>query len=124
MRTGTGSRTYRVHRAVHALRRPTLVELGLVPALRETAARYEGDGLRICVEALEEMPPLPAVVGVAAYRIAQEAIINAVRHAGASRCSVRFDLDEARVRKLQVADRTQAALRAREAGLGEDRTLP
>jgi hypothetical protein len=47
-----------------------------------------------------------------------------VRHARASGCSVRFDLDEARVRKLQVADRTQAALRAREAGLGEDRTLP
>jgi DNA-binding NarL/FixJ family response regulator len=27
-------------------------------------------------------------------------------------------------RRLQVADRAQATLRAREAGLGEDRTLP
>jgi len=105
-----------VRRAVRALRPPTLDELGLVPALRETAAHYEADGLRISVEAPEEMPPLPAAVEVAAYRIAQEAMTNAVRHAGANRCFVRFDLDEeAGLLCLEVADDGR--------GIGEDRGL-
>ena len=60
------------------------------------------------------MPPLPAAVEVAAYRIAQEAITNAVRHAGASRCEVRFDLDEgAGLLRLEVIDDGR--------GIGEDR---
>jgi signal transduction histidine kinase len=103
-----------VRRAVHALRPPTLDELGLVPALRETAAQYEATGLGVSVEAPEEMPPLPAAVEVAAYRIAQEAMTNAVRHAGASRCSVRFDLDQgAGLLRLEVIDDGR--------GIGEDR---
>jgi signal transduction histidine kinase len=66
------------------------------------------------VEAPEELPPLPAAVEVAAYRIAQEAITNAVRHAGASRCEVRFDLDEgAGLLRLEVIDDGR--------GIGEDR---
>jgi signal transduction histidine kinase len=103
-----------VRSAVHALRPPTLDELGLVPALRETAAQYEANGLGVSVEAPDEMPPLPAAVEVAAYRIAQEAMTNAVRHAGASRCSVRFDLDEgAGLLRLEVIDDGR--------GIGEDR---
>jgi signal transduction histidine kinase len=103
-----------VRRAVHALRPPTLDELGLFPALRETAAQYGGESLRISVEAPEELPPLPAAVEVAAYRIAQEAITNAVRHARASRCEVRFDLDEgAGLLRLEVIDDGR--------GIGEDR---
>jgi two-component system NarL family sensor kinase len=37
------------------------------------------------------MPDLPAAVEVAAYRIAVEAMTNAVRHAGARLCSVRLE---------------------------------
>ncbi|HEX2181337.1 MAG TPA: ATP-binding protein [Rubrobacteraceae bacterium] len=103
-----------VRRAVHALRPPTLDELGLVPALRETAAQYEADGLSVSVESPEEISALPAAVEVAAYRIAQEAMTNAVRHAGASRCQVRFDLDEgAGLLRLEISDDGR--------GIGEDR---
>jgi two-component system, NarL family, sensor kinase len=37
------------------------------------------------------MPDLPAAVEVAAYRIAVEAMTNAVRHAGAQLCRVRLE---------------------------------
>ncbi len=94
-----------VRRSVHALRPPALDELGLVPAIEETAAQYGANGLRISVEAPEKMPTLPAAVDVAAYRVAQEAMTNVVRHADATCCTVRFDLDEkVGVLRLEVED--------------------
>ena len=82
-----------VRSSVHALRPPALDELGLVPALKETAAQYSSGGLDVAVDAPEDLPPLPAAVEVAVYRIAQEAMTNVVRHANANSCSVRLDLD-------------------------------
>ena len=94
-----------VRRSVHALRPPALDELGLVPALRETAAQYDQGSFRISVEAPEDLPPLPAAVEVAAYHIAQEAITNVVRHAEARSCLVRLDLDdEVGLLRLEVED--------------------
>jgi signal transduction histidine kinase len=81
-----------IRRLVYDLRPPALDELGLVGALREGAARQSLNGLRITVEATSPLPPLPAAVEVAAYRIAQEAMTNAVRHAGATLCSVQLSL--------------------------------
>jgi signal transduction histidine kinase len=102
-----------VRRSVHALRPPALDELGLVPALREGAAQYGQSSLRVSVEAPESLPPLPAAVEVAAYRIAQEAMTNVIRHAGTSSCSVRIALDEETdVLHLEVEDDGR--------GLGED----
>ena len=46
------------------------------------------------VEAPDELPPLPAAVEVAAYRIALEALNNVARHAGAKGCTVRIVPDE------------------------------
>jgi signal transduction histidine kinase len=83
-----------VRRSVHALRPPALDELGLVEALREEASKYSLAGLRVSVEYSEELSELPAAVEVACYRIAQEALANVVRHAGASHCSIRIRLDE------------------------------
>jgi signal transduction histidine kinase len=70
------------------LRPPALDQLGLVGALREQAQRLGGE-----LEAPRDLPPLPAAVEVAAYRIALEALTNAARHAHATGCHVRISLN-------------------------------
>jgi signal transduction histidine kinase len=84
-----------IRRLVHGLRPPALDELGLAGALQRLAERSSGDGegLRVDVEVDRSLPALPAAVEVAAYRIVQEALTNAVRHAGARRCRVRLGAD-------------------------------
>jgi signal transduction histidine kinase len=83
-----------VRRLVDDLRPPALDELGLVAAIREQAARFEGK-LAVSVEVLGELGDLPAAVEVAAFRIATEAITNSARHAEAQVCHVRMSLDGA-----------------------------
>ncbi|MCX7141524.1 MAG: PAS domain S-box protein, partial [Proteobacteria bacterium] len=66
------------------LRPPLLDELGLVAALREMARQYsENARLRVSVEAPAEKMALHRNLSDAAYRIAQEALTNAMRHAHA-----------------------------------------
>ncbi|MGH2530878.1 MAG: histidine kinase [Thermomicrobiales bacterium] len=91
-----------VRRVVYDLRPPALDELGLVLALREHVARLAGSGLRITVEAPDDLPALPAAVEVAVYRIALEALTNVVRHAAARRCVVRLALRDAFV--VEIVD--------------------
>ncbi|HET9492649.1 MAG TPA: GAF domain-containing sensor histidine kinase [Chloroflexia bacterium] len=83
-----------IRRLVYALRPPALDDLGLVPALREQAANYSQHGLQITIDAPDQLPPLPAAVEVAAYRIVQEALTNVVRHARAKTCTVRLTLND------------------------------
>lgn len=74
---------------VYALRPPALDELGLLGALREQTTHYESpDGLRIRLDAPDQLPPLAAAVEVAAYRIVTEALANVVKHAHAKQCDV------------------------------------
>ncbi len=88
-----------IRRLVYALRPPALDELGLVGALREQAAQYSThagmNGVQVALEAPDHLPQLPAAVEVAAYRIAQEALANVVRHAQARTCRLRLWLDDA-----------------------------
>jgi signal transduction histidine kinase len=58
--------------------------------------------LRITVEAPEDPHGLPAAVEVAAYRIAQEALTNVVRHAHARTCTVRLEMGD--VLSLEITD--------------------
>ena len=109
-----------VRRSVHALRPPVLDELGLVPSLRETAAQYGGNALHVSVRAPEGLPPLPAAVEVACYRIAQEAMTNVVRHAGAGRCTVGLEL-EGSVLRLEVGDDGRGMRAGRGVGLSSMR---
>jgi signal transduction histidine kinase len=61
--------------------------------------------LHVSVDAPGQLPPLPAAVEVACYRIAQEAMTNVVRHAEASECVVRLALDETvETLRLEIRD--------------------
>jgi len=93
----TQDATADIRRLVYGLRPPTLDELGLVSALREGATQYSQQGFNgvyVTIDAPEDLPPLPAAVEVAVYRITQEALTNVVRHAEAHICNVRIKLDE------------------------------
>jgi signal transduction histidine kinase len=76
-----------VRRLVYGLRPPVLDDSGLVDALQRHAERlasHGGDPLTVTVDAPPVLPPLPAAVEVAAYRIAAEALTNVARHAHAT----------------------------------------
>ena len=85
-----------VRQVVDALRPPALDELGLVGALTEQLAAFAVDdtvdrpGTRVGIEAADDLPPLPAAVEVAVYRIVVEAAANAVRHGHARHLTVRL----------------------------------
>jgi two-component system NarL family sensor kinase len=95
---------------VYGMRPPALDELGLVPAIRQAVSGLvSGDGdrvvppdVRICVEPGEPLL-LPPAVEVALYRIAVEAVGNAVRHTRARRVRVGLWCGPEQVR-LEVAD--------------------
>jgi signal transduction histidine kinase len=105
-----------IRRLVYDLRPPALDEFGLIPAIREQAANYGQKDLDVFVEAPECLPPLPAAVEVAAYRIVQEALTNVVRHAEAQVCRVRFSIDHEL--KLEITDDGVGLAEVRHAGVG------
>ncbi len=109
-----------VRRLVYDLRPPALDELGLVEAIRERASRYGvGDeGFRATVEAPDKLPPLPAAVEVAAYRIVQEALMNVSRHARASACTVRLACTDDLALTIAVTDDGVGLPDAPEGGVG------
>ena len=108
-----------IRRLVYALRPPALDDLGLLGALREEATRYGDTGLQVTVESPERLPPLPAAVEVAAFRIAQEALTNVARHARARTCSVRLSLEEATgTMHVEIADDGCGLALARPYGVG------
>jgi two-component system, NarL family, sensor kinase len=89
-----------VRRLSRDLRPAALDELGLAEALRQhaqTVRRMSGGSLDVQVALEGDLPELPAAVEVAAYRISQEAVSNATRHAGATTCVVGISVDGALV---------------------------
>jgi signal transduction histidine kinase len=90
-----------IRRLVYNLRPPALDELGLVGALRQTAANSPR-GLDIEIDAREPLPPLSAAVEVAAYRIAQETLNNVLRHSHAQHCRIRISAQDEL--QLEISD--------------------
>ncbi|MEI5584889.1 MULTISPECIES: ATP-binding protein [unclassified Agromyces] len=92
VRTGAQARAAveDVRRLVQGLRPPALDDLGLVGALRATGLAAAEGGPRVTIEAEGLLDGLPALVEVAAFRIATEAMTNAVRHADAGAIDVRL----------------------------------
>ena len=87
--TQAGEAVRDVRRLVHGLRPPALDDLGLLGALQAgTAALVGPDGPAVQVHGHGDLAALPAAAEVAVLRIAQEAVLNAVRHAGARTVTV------------------------------------
>ena len=105
-----------VRRLVYALRPPALDELGLIGAVRAQLGRLAQPGLRITLDASDDLPPLPAAVEVAAYRIILEAVTNVQRHAQARSCRVRVEAHEAL--EIEIADDGQGLPEDVEPGVG------
>lgn len=104
-----------IRRLVEGLRPPALDELGLLGALRSRAASLAG-GLDVVVDGA--VPDgLPAAVETAAYRIAVEAMTNAVRHSAGSHCSVRVGTNRGEL-VVEVNDDGTGLDPARRPGVG------
>lgn len=89
LRAEVGEAIERIRRFARGLRPPALDELGLVPALESHVRSVsEAAGIPLRVEAEPVDGLLTAQAELALYRIAQEALSNAIRHAGASSVTV------------------------------------
>lgn len=81
-----------IRRLVDGLRPAALDHLGLAGAIGQAVRRLSGgSGLSPEVE-IGELPPLPAGLEVAAYRIVTEAVTNVVKHARASSCRIHVEV--------------------------------
>jgi len=94
-----------IRRLIHDLRPAALDELGLGAALREYAARWQKEyGIEVSLT----LPPveeerLPVAVETALFRIVQEALANAARHARAKGVQIRLSREGTQV-NLHVSD--------------------
>jgi two-component system sensor histidine kinase UhpB len=94
----------RVRRISVDLRPPLLDEVGLGPALRTYLdAQSELSGLPISFEAATVDGRLPAEIEIGAFRVVQEGVTNALRHAAAASLRVELRQDPGRLH-LRVHD--------------------
>jgi signal transduction histidine kinase len=90
---GVAGAVAEVRSITESLRPPAIDELGLASALALLAERLSTPGLTVNAAVDGDLDALPPAVEVAAYRIASEALANAVQHSGGTvaRLIVRVD---------------------------------
>jgi len=93
-----------VRRIARDLRPEALDQLGLVAALSSLCKRFsEHSGLSVDCSLERELPPLGQDAELVIYRVAQESLTNAARHAGAKHARVELSAADGAA-KLRVAD--------------------
>ncbi len=117
VRLEAGTAVADVRRILDDLRPAALDEATLTSAMRRHADNNAA-GIPIEIYAAPTLPVLPPEVESAAYRIAQEALTNVVRHASARTCRVRVVADDAAVTLEVVDDGRGLPGRAGSAGVG------
>jgi two-component system, NarL family, sensor histidine kinase UhpB len=81
-----------VRRIARELRPQMLEDLGLVSALTElSSVLSRQSGIPIERDFQQALPPLTEEAELAIYRVAQESLTNVVRHADATRASIRLE---------------------------------
>ena len=94
-----------MRRLIEDLRPSMLESLGLREAVRswakDCADRF---GIPLTVDITDEIPPLPAGCAIGLFRIAQEALANAIRHAKAGSIRLSMRLEEGNVILAVVDD--------------------
>ncbi|MFB7341800.1 histidine kinase [Streptomyces hydrogenans] len=79
-----------IRRIARRLRPGVLEELGLHSALRSLAGELSTPGLRVTTHLVPGAPPLDPATELVVYRVAQEGLTNAARHAGAGQVALRL----------------------------------
>jgi len=111
---------------IHGLRPTMLDDLGLAPAIRWYArSNLEDLGVQVSFDMPNDPTRLPPQLETTLFRIAQEAINNIVRHAGAQSVAIRLGRDDGGIclqveddgRGFDVAQIRGQALRLRRLGL-------
>ena len=92
-----------VRRIARELRPEALDDLGLVNALIALCSRVGEQGLRVRRQLQGKLPPLSPDVELVIYRVAQESLTNALRHAHARTATVSLEADDEGV-TLSVED--------------------
>jgi two-component system, NarL family, sensor histidine kinase UhpB len=89
---GTRASLEDVRRIAKQLRPEALDDLGLAAALNALVSSFaERTGLRIFTRIDEPLPPLPVETELVLFRVAQESLTNAARHANATRVDVTLE---------------------------------
>jgi PAS domain S-box-containing protein len=93
-----------LRRLMSGLRPPLLEERGLIPALREMLVRFGTDNDVETSFTAGPVQHVPDDLETLAYRVVQESLANAAKHAKASQVSVSVDTDSAQLRVGIVDD--------------------
>ena len=114
--TDTEQAVDEVRRIIEELGPSALADADLVTALAELVEGYRTAGLDVRLAGQDDLPPLRPATEIALYRVVSEALRNVHRHARATSCVVRLDVDGDDV-LLEVVD-DGVGLQGKPAGVG------